>query len=691
MSSVEDLKMSPEELTRKLKMKLLDLAKILKENPDFFPLVRDDPVKIARRGSKIQKQASREKYSQAYFEERIQKSRAKIVKKLPNKESLVGTVFLPLLAALKSAKTSLEASKNLKKKLEDAQKKHPDDDGYASLVDDLKEALDESQSSIQKLEEAVTNEGCAIAKTSNLLTNLLQVEQCLLECTILVQATPKKLAEWVQESPDSNGKLLDDFLLGCQRFLNGQSLMTVFLQQGGPSNGNYGPALAIYTQLQNEIQCATCDTLDLLERLALAVALELATPVQIFKQETYVDPLERFRYYAKLAKTDQLDEAFYNLSIWELRKVIDVNATHEDLTWAREFLKNYRPDEVAWKDEKWRYIEAVRTDVGYRHPDHEFENYQQLISAGGECGPRAFFGRFIAKAWGIPTWGCRQPGHAAMTHYTTSGWVVCLGADWPYSWWDDDRYCGGETKTRHGPDFFEETKARNAPADIYYKQVVLMECLAESLGETVEEEFVETKFWRSLALAQRKCLAQEYGSNETITSETSSINNITTSKQPQEFTKIDAKQDEQSDGVVIPASSFCDPPKPTNSVMILDSFTGGKQLHLSGDGTIEYELPANLAAGTYELSANLVSVHQRQLPLVVQVKNNDSIDGYELIDEGQELEVPYTKGYWQDTESIRVDLGGSGGRLKFQFTHSLSSWGLSIKEFVLKPIATTTN
>ena len=28
-------------------------------------------------------------------------------------------------------------------------------------------------------------------------------------------------------------------------------------------------------------------------------------------------------------------------------------------------------------------------------------------------------------------------------------------------------------------------------ADIYYKQVVLMECLAESLGETVEEEFVE--------------------------------------------------------------------------------------------------------------------------------------------------------------------------------------------------------
>eukprot|EP00666_Eupelagonemidae_sp_cell4sb_P001602 gene1602-21832_t len=34
--------------------------------------------------------------------------------------------------------------------------------------------------------------------------------------------------------------------------------------------------------------------------------------------------------------------------------------------------------------------------------------YAQIPAAGGECGPRAFFGRVTRQAFGLPTWGKRQ-------------------------------------------------------------------------------------------------------------------------------------------------------------------------------------------------------------------------------------------------------------------------------------------
>ena len=736
-----------------------------------------------------------EKHSQAYFEERIETLKAKILGKIPSQDDLNNreNVFLPLLSGLENAKKNLDSTNALKTKLLEEQKEHKDDDGYGVLLDPLNQALEEAQSSIQSLQEAAINAGSYMVRYSGLVDDrrsLLHISDELLQCTVLIQGTPKKIADWCAQTPDgTNGKLLDDFFANN----DGSSLMATFVREGGPSHGNYGEALSIYDKLQSELQKTTTSnsnnsddsteaSLALKHRLALAVSLELANPIPIFKKTgTFVDPLERFQYFAKFADTpdddddDALDEAFYELSIWELRKVVDANATHEDLTWGRVFLRNYRPDQITSTDQKWRYVWSVRTDVGYRHPDHDFENYRELISAGGECGPRAFFGRFISKAWGVPTWGVRQPGHAAMSRYTKdSGWVVCLGAGWQYSWWDDDRYCGGKARTRHGPDFLEETRARKVASskdgsNVYYQQVVLMECLAEIQGETVVEDFEVAKFWRSLALAQRKKLAQEFSlEKKQFCAKITNKNTITTYsnkessskgiaselghkkvkhhkrtpipiKRPQTSSKamschvqqqsrksclkrnssislvrnpLPTKEvntlvasmgratieqtpqasvirDLDNASIVIPAASFVDPQKPSKNVMILKSFKrDGDQLHLEHNGAVEYELPTSVVAGMYEVSARVVNVHRNQKPLVVQVENSKSLDsdGFELIHppQGQELEVPYTSGYWQYTKSIRVDLGGQGGKLKFSRTDPC--WGLSIKEFVLKPV-----
>ena len=78
-------------------------------------------------------------------------------------------------------------------------------------------------------------------------------------------------------------------------------------------------------------------------------------------------------------------------------------------------LRNYRPDHIFAPDYGWRYVQAVRTEVQYGSQNVKYDlpslqNYQNIIMNGGVCGRRAFFGRFILRSFGIPTWGVTQHG-----------------------------------------------------------------------------------------------------------------------------------------------------------------------------------------------------------------------------------------------------------------------------------------
>ena len=685
-----------------------------------------------------------EKYSQDYFEHRIQTLQAKIVHAIPSKEEIdFSNIFSSILQSYDAGKQTLESTKSLLSELEEKDKNID-----PAIIDQAKLAVQDAQDTVNRLNEAGTNCGSAIVDDDNngLFDSLLHNERDILECTCLIQARPKKLAEWCSEL--DNRPLLDQFLCDL-------NFMKLFLSAGGPSNGNYGEALSIYSKIKEEIRIyqklddsnnneTLLTTLPpvlscLQSRIALAVSLQLATPIPIFKQSNmYVDPIKRFWYYVHAAqKKDELDKSFCTLTVWEIRKVIDSNASNEDLTWGREYLRAYRPDEIWTSSQKWRYVMSVKTDVGYRHPDHEFNNYQELISAGGECGPRAFFGRFISKSWGIPTWGVRQPGHAAMSRWTdqsSGGWMVVLGAAWQYSWWDDDRYSGKENgRTRTGVDFYEETQSRTGSKspDTYYKNVILLECLAECLDETIEEEFSSEKFWRSLALAQRKMMARAFSRQQEICKDrdevidrkekddnvynslciesrydsTSAVDKIVTDMKSTHILQpcqnpclshiLKSQYEEESSVIVIPATSFISPSKPTKNVLVMNSFLGGTQLHLEQDGQVEYELPSSIVtAGTYALSAKVVNVHRNPKPLLVSIENpslqnhkfrDNTIDGYELIylPQGQEMEVQYTKGKWEQTNSIRIELS-PGGRLKL--SRKAPCWGLTVKEIILQLI-----
>ena len=69
-------------------------------------------------------------------------------------------------------------------------------------------------------------------------------------------------------------------------------------------------------------------------------------------------------------------------------------------------LRQFRPDHITNPDQKWRYTRVVKSDLPYcstRHDPSLGLPQQQALALGGICGRRAFFGRFIARAFGIPS------------------------------------------------------------------------------------------------------------------------------------------------------------------------------------------------------------------------------------------------------------------------------------------------
>ena len=148
-----------------------------------------------------------------------------------------------------------------------------------------------------------------------------------------------------------------------------------------------------------------------------------------------IDPVKRYLHYEKAYLDGELDPAFERLSTWELRMVVNGDEPDETLAWGREMLRNYRPDHIYNSNEGWRYVSIVGSDVKYgsgnvKYDRPELQRYQNILMNGGVCGRRAFIGRFILRAFGIPTIARPSRGHGALAHWTPKGWVVNLGGGW---------------------------------------------------------------------------------------------------------------------------------------------------------------------------------------------------------------------------------------------------------------------
>lgn len=604
-------------------------------------------------------------YDEAYFQSWLDKLKASLQDELPALLTRNTDTFVSSCQAVQSAG----------KARKDAQ----------DLRDQLAEQNPVNQEALEKANKALTATNQALQASfmtcMDIAGDVLEddglkelvsesfEDKNLLTFVILKKAGPKNLANWCQLG-DSQTKLL-------LNLLGNTNLQRIFLQGGGARNGKYGRCMEIYSRIH------PTEKDPVLQRLALAVALELCDPPVLFGyKDKYVDPFLRYVHYEQSYLWGELDLAFSHFTVWEMRMIVNSDAPDEQLGWGRQCLMNYRPDLVLMDDPQWRYCRIVRTDVSYNQPDF-YKNprtYDQVLSGGGECGPRAWYGRFICKAFGIPTWGIRQPGHAAMTRWTSKGcWMVCLGREIEYSWWEG----------RGGLDFFLETEARGALKDdeVYMREVMRLEWVAlfhdESHGTILSDCLPDpANLWYALSLLQRKRLA-----SDTLRKSAHSVKQV--ASQFSSLTDVDEQLKSTAvsftdESIIIPATACSNPTNNTDKVYFLPSFLGGRQLFIGLDASVEYTLPDDLFVDTpkkYMMTCRVCTVHRKEKPLLLTVTSNEACSQ----DQEVQVKIPYTMGMWEITEPVSIEIGGSSvTNTKLVFKRQEDQlFGISLKDIKL--------
>jgi hypothetical protein len=506
----------------------------------------------------------------------------------------------------------------------------------------------------------------------------------LMRIAILRHGSPAGLAEFAQQSPEHQA-LIDDLLAD-------EELMRLVLAAGGANGGEYGEAMQTYRAILDASERAQ-ERGTIFHNLALGTALHQPwledtdpqhIPGIVFTDHKNPDgQVARYLHYEQAYLDKELDPAFEDFNAWECRFITNDPYTNEELAWGRAMLRNFRPDHITTDDHKWRYTGLVKSDLPYcstTHDDSLGLPKQQALALGGICGRRAFFGRFITRAFGIPARRSTQTGHAAMNKWTPDGWVVNLGAWWSMNW------CGPQG----GLDFLLDSQAREFPEQ--YAQVLRAQWIADALGEedvSIRQLGKGGGFYNALAFYKKQAvvkdneaaaigdeLAKLSAEEARLLGESDEILGESEIK-PIEIAEKDKAITTAEDGTItVPAVALTRPDNNTEKVAFLDSFGGGMQLHYQRLGSrpeiLTYRIEAP-KAGKYELSA-MVSAVSRGQNATFRINRRTIV----------EATVPYTKGMWQSSDPVIVEL--REGRNSIMLTFRAPNRGVSIKHFTLKPV-----
>lgn len=540
-------------------------------------------------------------------------------------------------------------------------------------------AIEKAKANLADAKKAV------IAATNNLgLASFLtssSLDGKLARYVALKEATPQALAQYAAQSREHEERVA--------ALLGSDWLLVQIALADGPSKANRSPAPDYGRMLDilHSIHAASDQAADgPLSRLALAVALEHAAPIKMrsAKADTdapeFVDPLQRYLSFEKAFLANELDPHFKDLSVWELRMVVDGEEPEEILAWGREMLRNYRPDHITTSDHRWRYVGLVRTDIRYGSQDNKYDKdelqfFQNILMNGGICGRRAFIGRFILRAFGNPVTARPQRGHAALVRWTPDGWVPVLGAGWGSGW----------TKTPYGQDrdFLATTQARALGE--HYLQVKRAHWVGDLLDEPRTYGLLNNKkqpeFWNGVALYTQRALIAESNTLGAVGEELSEANvsDVVYAIETAEVTDADREIRVDKNGVItIPAAATSSPKSSGGRIIFTPSVLGGLQLHYQrtgGEKDFEYTIDAP-KAGPYALVGKVVTPSWKQ-HLVVAVNGDDGV---------ADILLPHTVGLWGYTQPVQVEL--KRGKNVLRFSHKTDGYdkGFTIKEFQLAPV-----
>lgn len=504
-------------------------------------------------------------------------------------------------------------------------------DSYAEMLEQLRPeitaklpTIDEaSRKSIVEAKDAKARIE-AVRKISALdaLLSNTGLDAKLAKFFILNEATPAALSDFAAKGEEQK-KLIDVLLADEKLMLEIAVADGALPMHGGKDKAppQYGKVMEIYTTIQ---QTSPKAKTGVLQRLALAVSLEFGGSAEQPADEqdadapkpdisTAIDPVKRYLHFEKAYEAGELDTNFDILSVWELRFVVCAKERDDVLAWGREMLRNFRPDHVTTDNEGWRYANLVNTDVQYGsinvgNDRPELAGMQNILMNGGICGRRAFFARYICRAFGIPATARPSSGHGASARWTPQGWVVVLGPGWG----------SGSTGTRYGSDlnFLATTQARARGGE--FLKVKRAYWIGDVMGEarTLGERNIRTApaFWNSVALATQGRIIEDSQAVtlDALGAEFGEANgpNIADGVIAATVKPEDSKITLGADGTItIPAVAYTqtkggneDEEEKSNDIIAMKSFGGGMQLFLPD---FNRQQPILVRGGTWKHEASL--------------------------------------------------------------------------------------
>lgn len=504
-------------------------------------------------------------------------------------------------------------------------------DSYAEMLEQLRPeitaklpTIDEaSRKSIVEAKDAKARIE-AVRKISALdaLLSNTGLDAKLAKFFILNEATPAALSDFAAKGEEQK-KLIDVLLADEKLMLEIAVADGALPMHGGKDKAppQYSKVMEIYTTIQ---QTSPKAKTGVLRRLALAVSLEFGGSAEQPADEqdadapkpdisTAIDPVKRYLHFEKAYEAGELDTNFDILSVWELRFVVCAKERDDILAWGREMLRNFRPDHVTTDNEGWRYANLVNTDVQYGsinvgNDRSELAGMQNILMNGGICGRRAFFARYICRAFGIPATARPSSGHGASARWTPQGWVVVLGPGWG----------SGSTGTRYGSDlnFLATTQARARGGE--FLKVKRAYWIGDVMGEarTLGERNIRTApaFWNAVALATQGRIIEDSQAVtlDALGAEFGEANgpNIADGVIAATVKPEDSKITLGADGTItIPAVAYTqtkggneDEEEKSNDIIAMKSFGGGMQLFLPD---FNRQQPILVRGGTWKHEASL--------------------------------------------------------------------------------------
>jgi hypothetical protein len=458
--------------------------------------------------------------------------------------------------------------------------------------------------------------------------------------------------------------------------------------------------MKIYTDIQRASPKAKEG---LFQRLALAVSLGHAVPLEKRNVSVggdsmegsesdaeggkapgslFIDPVKRYLSYEKWYLAGELQPGFKDLSVWNLALTVDSPDPDEVLAWAREMLRNLRPDCIPADDNTSVYVDVVDKEIAYGsgevkndRPENAF--MQNILANGGICGRRGFFGRFVLMAFGVPAVERVEPGHSTLAHWHPDGWKTRLGGNFGKSNRGYYSKIAGRLKF-YGADVNFVAMSQAHEDATAFMRVRRAQWIGALVGEPRKPglitysgkttgppppkkgEIVKPIFWNDLALEEQRRIIAGLESGREKSPAIASV----AVKAPAATGKVTA---DDKGVITIPSAACSSPTQSTKSLyhggytdliaFVKDNKSGETRLHLSRyskeSDSFEYTFDAP-RAGKYQLAASVVTPKWDQR-LFATANGGTPV----------EMALPYTIGLWDKTAPVDVELKAGTNVLKF--------------------------